>query len=143
MGTQHPEQLRQFLEAGAQTRHAGINLQVHANGVFAQALRGPLEPLDVFLLPDGRSQMVFEHELFVAAPETGHQQDGCGDAAISQRQTFICRCNTEPVRTFLLQRARALDRAMTVSVRLDHSTYCRDRGYVIAECAEVLAKCGK
>ncbi len=30
-GAQHPEQLRQFVEAGAQTRHAGIDLQVYAN----------------------------------------------------------------------------------------------------------------
>ena len=59
----------------------------------------------------------------------------------AQRNRFVERSHAQPARAFGLERARALDRAVTVGVGLHHGAHRDLRSHVLLHGAEVLPQC--
>ena len=65
------------------------------------------------------------------------------DIGITQRDGLVERSDAEPFRSFGLQRAGTLDRAMTVGIGLYDGAYCDAGPSMLYDGAEVLPKRGQ
>ncbi len=60
--------------------------------------------------------------VFLALPDSCHQQNAGRDAGAAQRQAFRGIGHAQPTSAFGFKRARAFDRAVAVTVGFDHGT---------------------
>ncbi len=67
--------------------------------------------------------------IFLALPDSGHQQDAGLDAGAAQRQAFRGIGHSQPLGALGFERARALHRAVAVAIGFDH----RANGDVFAD----------
>src|ERR1700704_518609 len=88
------------------------------DGVFwnTESLRRGFKQFDLPGLPDRWSQSQANDFLFLAAPETSHQQDASTDPSFAKGNCFVQRSHTEPARAFLLKGLRALDSTVPVGI---------------------------
>ena len=129
---------REVVDADSQAAHAGIDFQVHRLPCHAQRGCGLIQRLDMPRFPNRGSEMQADDLAFLASPEAGHQKNVGANARLAQRNRFVERSHAQPARTFRLQRARALDRAVTVSVGFHHGAHGHVRSHVLLHRAEVL-----
>ena len=59
--------------------------------------------------------------LFLALPETAQRKDGFGDAGVSERKSLLRQSYSEPRCAGVFERPCALNRAVTIGVRLNRS----------------------
>ncbi len=137
------EHAGKLVDAHAQASHAGIDFQVHRMPRHSQRRRRGLQRLDMPRFPDRRSQVQANDLALLSAPEAGHQKNVRANARLAQRNRFIQRGHAQPLRTLGFERARALDRAVTISIRLHHRTHGDVRAHVLLHRAEVLPQCGQ
>src|SRR5579884_1256347 len=97
-----------------------------------------LEEFNLRDLPDGRRQPEAENLFLLATPESGHQQDAGGDSFLTQRDGFIKRSDAEPGSALLLERRRALDRAVTVCIGFDDGAHCYAGADVFRDSPKIL-----
>ncbi len=104
---------------------------------------GGLQRLDVPGLPHRGSELQANNLSFFASPEAGHQQNAGFDIGITQRDGLVERSDAEPFRSFGLQSAGTLHRAMAVGIGLYDGAY-RDAGpSMLYNRAEVLPQSGQ
>src|SRR5713101_8890871 len=101
------------------------------------------QQLNVAPLPHSGSEIMLDNGNFIAAPESGHQENAAGDATVAQQQAFIRRAYAEPFAAYLLQGARALHRAVTIGISLHHRADDGVRLNVALEGAKVVLKRGE
>src|ERR1700721_457508 len=112
---------RKLIDADAEAPHPSIDFQVHRMPRHAQPGRRPVQRLDMPGFPNRGSQVQPDNLSLLASPEASHQKNVGADASLAQWNRLIERSHTEPLRPFSLQRARALDCAVTVSVSLHNA----------------------
>src|SRR5208282_544645 len=110
------------------------------DGMFenAEGGRGPFEQFDLSRFPNCWSQSQANDFLFFTAPETGHQQDASANASFAKGNCLIERSHAEPVRSFLLECPRALDRAVAVGISFHDGANRDPRTYVSLYGAKIL-----
>ena len=84
--------------------------------------RRAFKRLDVPGFPDRRSEVLRHDAVFLAFPDSGHQQDSGPGAGAAQRQAFRGVGHSQPLGALGFERARALDRAMPVTIGFDDGT---------------------
>ena len=99
-----------------------------------------METLNLSRLPYGRSKAETNDLFFLAAPEPGHQQNTCLDSCITQRNRFIKRSHTEPLRPLFFERPRTLHGTMPVGISLHHRANRHIYAYMALYYSEVVAK---
>ena len=139
-GFQRCQQSRQIFRRGAEPPHARINLQMNRMLGHADLGGGAFHQLDMPDFPDRRCQVEADDFFFLAAPETGHQQNPCGNAFFTKRNRFVERSHTQPGSAFGLQRFRTFDRAMAVGVGLHHGADCHVLADIVPHGAVVSPK---
>src|ERR1017187_5768114 len=82
-------------------------------------------------LPDRGSEVQPDNLALLTLPEASHQKNVRANASLAQGNRLIQRRDAQPARTLGLQRARALDRAVTVSVGLHHGAHRHFRSHVL------------
>jgi hypothetical protein len=138
-GLHRCEHTGKLIDRNAQPPHAGIDFQVHRMPRHAQRGRCRLQGLDMPGFPDRGREMQTDNLALFAAPEAGHQKNVGANAGLAQRNRFVERSHAQPFRAFGLERARALDRAVTVSVGLHHGAHGDIRSHMLLHRAESFA----
>ena len=82
--------------------------------------RRSLQQLNVPWFPDRGSEILGDDSIFFALPDSGHEQDAGLDTGATQRQAFRGIGHSQPPSAFGFERARALHRAVAVTVGFDH-----------------------
>src|SRR5580704_13277861 len=103
----------------------------------AERCRGLFEQFYLPGLPDRWSQSQANNFFLFAAPETSHQQDAFTNTGFAKRNCLIQRGHAEPARALLLQRLRALDRAVPVGIGFHDGTNRHPGAYVLLHYAKV------
>src|SRR5450755_1705340 len=80
------------------------------------------QALDVPRLPDGGREVMRDDSVFLAFPDTGHEQNAGPDTGAAQGPAFGGVGDSEPGRTRRFERQGAFDGPMPIAVGLDHST---------------------
>lgn len=87
--------------------------------------------------------MLADNFSFFATPEAGHQQNTGFDIRIAQRDGLVERCDPEPFRSFRLQSAGALHRAVAVGIGFYDGAYRNAGPRVLHNRSEVLPQIGQ
>src|SRR5208337_74424 len=84
--------------------------------------RSAFEQLKVPGFPDGGSEILSDNPIFLALPDSGHQQDASLDAGAAQLHAFLGIGYAQPLGALGFEGTRALDRSVAVAIGLDHRT---------------------
>src|SRR5262252_1935901 len=137
------EHLRKVLHRDAKASHARVDLQVNGMLCNSECCSRLVEGLDLPSLPHGWRELQTDDFVFLAAPETRHEQDVGLNSCFVQRDCFIERRDAQPLCALSLQRVGALDRAMPVGVGLHDGANCDALSDMLLNCAKVLPKSGE
>ena len=85
-------------------------------------LRSAFQRLNVPRFPDRGSEILSDDPIFLTPPDAGHQQDAGLDAGAAQRQAFRGIGHSQPLGALGFEGARALHRAVAVTIGFDHRT---------------------
>ena len=102
-----------------------------------------VQRFDLPRLPHCRSEAQPHNFAFFAAPEARHQQNVCPNAGLAQRNRFIERCHSQPVRAFRFEVHASTRQPVTVSVGLDHGANGYAFTHVLLDGAEILPQCSQ
>ena len=105
--------------ARAQAAHAGIDLQMVADGLSRRGGEA-VHVADLRQRVDGRREIVFHHGIAFVGEKAAHDQNArVVDSAAAQLNALVHGTHRQPPGALGAQHARHFERAMSVGVRLD------------------------
>src|SRR5579871_608782 len=132
-----------LLDSDAEASHSRVDLQVHGMLCYSKCCSSLVERFDLPSLPHCWSEFEADDLVFLAAPEPGHEQDVGLNSRLVQRDRLIERRDAKPLCALRLERTRALDGAVSVSVGFHDGTNRHALSDMLLHCAEVLPKSGE
>ena len=107
--------------SGTQPPHAGIDLEMVGHSPARQPA-GAIQIPNLSQRVDRRGETVLDQSRDFVVQESAHHQNAWrGNAVLAQVNAFLHRTDRQPARSLGLQGAGNLQRAVPISVRLDHS----------------------
>jgi hypothetical protein len=146
---QHFAQTRQRILRRAQAVHARVDLQMHRQTmrrhlrrtIALSFSRRPFQRLNVPWFPDRRREIMGDDSIFLALPDSSHQQDTGRNAGSAQRQTLRGIGHSQPVGALGFERPRTFHRAVAVTVGFDHCANGDIFADVLLHRVEIFSQC--